>query len=402
MVLAVVLIAVGTWLLTSDDGEAPPSEPAAPTTMTNTTAPREPSARARADEGFEQPDDSLDLRRTRAETRDGGASDGAAGVAAAPVVDDLIRAQLQVWLRDNAETATKRVDEYCEATKKLTKEPSDPPSRSRDAALYMAGRTDWEDGHTGLLHLPDLLTERLRNPPGAWRRFGPEVYAGLDFSWMKELLQFDTWSIATASPLRDVAEVTTYFDAPLPNFVTLQHWSKLRLLKGLHENDLASASLEVRHLADLIGTTNTLVGDMVRVALFGIERGFLEEHGIALVPMMTLSEQQQRRHAAFAGLDFLLPGVDRAVRAKALKCIPNRCSALMESLGTASALKGIVPGLDDHVQWLREQATCDPAMVELTTRLKPMHPGDLLDSLGERSLDDSMQKLLEALDGGVH
>lgn len=171
---------------------------------------------------------------------------------------------------------------------------------------------------------------------------GPDLYAGLDFAWMKELLAFDHWSMMTAGPLRD-GPTQSFMEAPIPNFVTLQNWAKLRLLKGLHEGDLASASLEVRHLAMLCATTGTLVGDMIRLAILGIERGFSEEHQLPNAPALTQAEAQRLRGASFAAVDFLLPGVDPATRTKALKCLPNRCTALVEALGMSASLRELVP-----------------------------------------------------------
>lgn len=402
-VLAVVLIAGGLWLLLSDDEPVSGSDAAnvAPAPSASPAATTSSSAGTReADEELAR---ALELRRARSAMSDGGALDAAVAEFSldAGMLDDLARAQVLAWLRDNAEVAAKRVDEYCKATKGLM-DPRDakPPSRERDAALFMAGRSDWEDGRFGLLHLTPAITERMGNPPGAWRKMGPEIYAGLDFSWMKALLQFETWSLATASPLRDVAEMTNFFEAPIPNYVTLQHWVKLRLLKGLHENDLATASLEVRHLAELIGTNGILVGDMIRIAMFSIERAFYEEHGIPTPPAMTQNEGMRRRHAAFAAMDFLLPGVESGVREKAMKCIPNRCSALMEGMGAAAALRGIAPNASEQLQWLRAQEQCDSELADLAMKSRPMDPKRVLDSVGERSLEKSMNGLLATFDGG--
>jgi hypothetical protein len=213
---------------------------------------------------------------------------------------------------------------------------------------------------------------------------------------MKELPQFDHWSIVTASPLRDVGAARTYADAPLPNFVTLQSWARLRLLKGLHENDLAQASVEVRHLAQLVGTTGSLIGDMIRISMLGIERGFLEEHQLTLAPAMTADEAFRLRHANFAAKDFLLPGVDRAVREKAMKCMPNRCTALTESIGSTAMVRDLVPQAGEHLSWLLEQPQCDPALSQLASRFKPMSAPEVLDGLSANPLEESMRALLDA------
>jgi len=55
--------------------------------------------------------------------------------------------------------------------------------------------------------------------------------------------------------------------------------------------------------------------------MLGIERGVLEEHQLTLAPAMTADEAFRLRHANFAAKDFLLLGVDRAVREKAIDAL---------------------------------------------------------------------------------
>ncbi len=310
------------------------------------------------------------------------------------------REVVQAWIAQNAADAEKYVDRYCEETKALrsNKTFTEPP-RTRDAALFMAGRTDWEGGVVGLLHLPASLTERMSNPPGAWRTMGSESYAGLDFVWMHELLAFDYWSLLATGPLRDHPDVP-FFEAPLPNYVTLQTWSKLRLLKGLREGDLAAASLEVRHLADLIASSGTLLGEMIRVAIHGIERKTWDDAGLVPPdPPLTDAERFEARHAAFAGMYFLYPGVARAVREKALKCVPSRCSALVEAIGASSSLAGLVPSATGDVEWLLAQAPCDPALAAQAAKAPPITAALAMQNFnGERSLEKSMRQLT---DGGL-
>lgn len=80
------------------------------------------------------------------------------------------RTVVERMLKDNATIAEKNVDAYCAATKDLVGE-QEKRTRERDAALYMAGRSDWEGGKLGLLHLASSITQRMANPPapgGAW------------------------------------------------------------------------------------------------------------------------------------------------------------------------------------------------------------------------------------------
>lgn len=286
-------------------------------------------------------------------------------VTAAPSPDDAgsdaARAEaLQAWLRRNAAAAEKHVDRYCAESKKVAAlEGFSPRPRTRDAAIFMAVRVDWENGRIGLLHLPASLTQRMGNPPMSWRQFTPADYAGLDFGWMHELLDYDYWSLSGDGPLKDL-DSASYVDAPIPNYVGLQGWAKLRLLKGRHDGDLVQASVEVRHLGELCGSSGTLIGEMIRLALYGIERGFWEASGLTPPePPPTADEVQRLRQSAFAGLYFLYPGVPRAVRLKALACIPSRCAALTEAIGATAALRDFLPGTEAELQWLLAQEPCD-------------------------------------------
>ncbi len=184
--------------------------------------------------------------------------------------------------------------------------------------------------------------------------------------------------------------------APPPNFVTLQSWVKLRLLKGLHENDLPQASVEVRHLGDLVATTGSLVGDMIRIAFFNIERGFYEEHGLTAPPGLTAHQAHQLRHGDFASRQFLMPGVESAVREKAIKCMPNRCTAMAEAIGTTAMMRKVAPESREHLTWLLQQPQCDPALAELSARFRPLAAKEVMEVLDSHPLEESMRALLDA------
>lgn len=316
--------------------------------------------------------------------------------------DGAIRADetLRRYLAENAAAAEKYVDRYCEVAKSLQdrKALAEPP-RSRDAALYLSSRVDWEGGRIGSLHLPASITDRMGNPPQAWRGAGPELYAGLDFSWMTDLLQFDHWTMLAAGPLRD-DEAVSFFEAPLPNYVTLQNWVKLRLLKGVHDGELESASREVRHLAALCASTGTLVGEMIRVAIYNIERKTWEDVGQP-IPQdgLTADDAFRARHASLGGTYFLYPGVPRAVREKALKCVPTRCSSLLEGIGVTASFRALVPSAQQDLDWLLAQKPCDDALARRLTNVPPVKPELLEQMLGS---EGGIVKSMAALtDGGL-
>jgi hypothetical protein len=321
-----------------------------------------------------------------------------AGLARADGSDDAqARAAVEAWLTRNAALAEKHVDAFCDLSKRLAKTPGlEPPTRERDASAFLAGRADWEDGHTGLLHLPASLTDRMKNPPAAWQRFGPTDYAGLDFTWMRELLAFDHWGLMTAGPLRDGRDLPA-FEQIIPDFVTMLHWAKLRLAKGLNEHDLAQASLEVRHLATICASTSTLVGEMVRLSMLTLEREFFEAQGLPpLDGAITPQTKQHARSAGFAARNFLMSGVAIAVKKKALACSQTRCAAINEAASLLSGLRGAMPRIREDLDWLKEQQPCEPALLERIATSPPLSSVPPFDSMeGEFE-----QQLREMVDGG--
>lgn len=299
--------------------------------------------------------------------------------AGAEAATSLALHRLDEFLEQNAAEATRVVDQYCADTKALrAREEFKPNARQHDAAVFMEGRADWESGRIGLLHLPEPLVVRLKTP--GWQSSGPELYAGLDFSWMKQLLEFDHWSLSAQGPLRD-GRPSTFVDAPLPSYVMLLHWARLRLLKGAHEGELEQATTEVLHLADLCASGGTLIGEMMRASSFhGLVRETWAQAGRA-PPIAPFSEAErgQVRAAAFAGTYLLYPGVPNEVRAKALACIPMRCAALQEALGVAASLRAVRPVSEADAKWLREQQPCDAASADLLLSAPPLEAARLAD-----------------------
>ena len=300
-------------------------------------------------------------------------------------------------LAKNAEAAARNVDRFCELSRRVSKVKAFTPQapKNRDAALYLASRVDWEGGTIGSLHLPKSLTDRMASR--AWVTFKPVDYAGLDFTWMTELLEFDTWSMSKTGPLRDL-KITNFYEAPIPNFVSLQQWSKLRLVKGIAENDLARASLEVRHLADLCGSTTILIGEMIRAAILGIERSLYEGLGQPVPKALpTADEALAFRRTTFASMYFLYPGVPKSVREKAIACSASRCSAITEALSISASARAAAPEAQENLEWLMEQHPCDVALAESISRSPPVNDDALARQVEEAvSLDD-----LLSYDAGV-
>jgi hypothetical protein len=309
-----------------------------------------------------------------------------AGDAAQESERPAARAAVAQWLARNAEAAAKHVDRFCEDSKKLagTHQLTDPP-RTRDAATYLGVRVDWEDGRTGLLHLPDALQQHVRElAPNTWpTALTPSDWRGLDFQWMQALLSYDAWSLSVDGPLHNQDSID-FLTAPIPNFIQLQTWAKLRLAMALTStHDLPQASLEIRHLGDLIASTGSTVGEHIRIVLLRFVRLAWEASGqTSPEPVLSADDEQAARRVSFASPYFLFPGVPRAVREKALACAPVKCSLLMEALGAHTALRDFVPDAQEGIDWVLAQHPCDPGLAAKAATGKALDPETIMKMWG--------------------
>lgn len=97
-----------------------------------------------------------------------------------------------------------------------------------------------------------------------------EELAALDFTWLRDLEGYAYWELTTHPHFEGGGPVDGV-KMPMPDFMTLLTGAKLRLLDGWRRGDLASARAEVRHVAWLMATTETVLGGMCAAAMLGIE-----------------------------------------------------------------------------------------------------------------------------------
>jgi hypothetical protein len=179
---------------------------------------------------------------------------------------------LAALLNENAANADKYLDKFCEGAKKLHADhwAGGEPGTQTDAAAFMAPLMDNEkplDDPPGKLHLSQAFRDRLSGYHQDWPTLiTDQDLAGLDGSWHRALQQFDHWSLFGAGRLRDVAPGNSFED-PIPNYASLLSWTRLRYALALRKGDLAQASSEVLHLANLIRSQALLIGDMIAVVL---------------------------------------------------------------------------------------------------------------------------------------
>lgn len=140
---------------------------------------------------------------------------------------------------------------------------------------------------------------------------------------------------------------------------------------------------------------------MIGVSLFNIERKVWEDLGQPPPEGLPTGDESWRlRHSAFAGTYFLYPGVPRAVREKALKCVPMRCAALIEAIGAAASLRQLAPDAQQDIDWLLAQRPCDPELASRAARSAPVTRDFITQNFmgGPAGIEPSMQSMT---DGGL-
>ncbi len=293
------------------------------------------------------------------------------------------QADVSAYLERNAELAAEHVDRFCKDSRAASKPWPKAPREGRDAAPWMASRVDWttEPTRMGTLHLDDRLIERVEATSSGWAEaLGVGDLAGLDFSWLRELEAYDMWSLASAGPL---AEEPSYelADAPLPSYVQLMAWVKLRFIRALALGDGADASREVRHLSALLHRQGALIPEVVSVKLLELERVAFAVAVARGQDVGGWSPPPDADHAALiklikAGPNFFMPGVAPEVMSKAAACATAPCSALLEA-GAIHAAIGSESPVDTSrgLRTLTDSYGCDPALMAALERLSPTTPG---------------------------
>jgi hypothetical protein len=306
-------------------------------------------------------------------------------------------------LSKNAANADAYVDRLCAESRALRERPAlrDSHTRERDAAAFMAPLIDHEkplDDPPGRLHLPDELRARINSYGPDWTQISDRDLAGLDFSWMSALRQFDHWTVLGAGRLRDVPLGNVYRD-PIPNYVSLMLWSKLRFALGIRRGDSTVASAEVRHLADLIRSQGILLGEMIAVALYKMDARARELAAAAGADVADWGELEadhleRYRRTTFASIFFTFPGVSPATVKKALGCMPSPCVALAEGAGANRSFGAY--GATDNLTLVEEMAAshrCEDALIARAVGSQEVAAGDALEGAAAH-LDERIPNFL--------
>ncbi len=294
---------------------------------------------------------------------------------------------LREALATNAAKAERYIGVLCDDVRELRQKPPfpSPPPWRRDAARFLAPLLDYEkpyDDLEGQLHLPDDLRQRIHSYGNQWLALISDGdLEGLDFEWMSSLTWFDHWSQLGEGPLR-YHSADNPMSFPLPNYSSLMIWAKLRYAAAVRRGDLAKASAEVRHLAELIRSQGWTISEIVAL---GFYRWDAVAHQAAVASGADVSgwvpadlEQLERyKRLSLAAVAFVYPGVNAATARRALDCSPSPCATLIDGAAVNRSLAAFVPA--DHLQLLRELSReygCDGALFERLASGRSIEPSE--------------------------
>ena len=169
----------------------------------------------------------------------------------------------------------------------------DIPTRTRDAGALLNPYIGLDDGTPAVEDVwwSDVKHSRMLNRRTHWSTAPDDIEIG-DLSILKELMAYDHWEAgrlpsddgtahdgrgAYDAYLREVPH-NAYLSIlqPAPNPLALVDLAKFRLQQGLRTGDMLPALQEVRHLARLLHSDETLVHTVMAIALLRFERRAVE------------------------------------------------------------------------------------------------------------------------------
>jgi hypothetical protein len=229
----------------------------------------------------------------------------------------------------------------------------------RDAAPVLNRLVDASDPIEGLTPAwwarkegwPSALFEP--GPVEAWLD-DPALTRDYDLSFLADWRAFDHWDWAAEEPfaghLRGHPQLCAQLH-PIPYVVSFQALARARMAQGYWNGELEVAAWDTEQLALLAASTDTLVGQMVGLAILGIEASVVQRAIVddrlngALVPTWGRDELARAQDALFAvgGLYALDPttpfAAELAARADAL---PGVCAGLGEGSLFWSSMRPVI------------------------------------------------------------
>ena len=250
------------------------------------------------------------------------------------------------------------------------------PLNQRDAGPLLNSRIVWEHTHQQTTPWPELEFPREaekafweeRRKGRGWLEIDPKLFARVNTSWMGALHQFDHWDLLSgdASPMSvHVTQGMHPFAVPMPDYSALNDFARVRLLRGLGQKKMLPALKDVRQLAALVYSSETLISSMVAVGMLNLERAAYEEalrrkilgRGDWAPISPDLSARARRSLYDFQVWIDLVNAPEQAEEILKAPLAPGGLCGALSELGnsawfTRSYLEPRVPLESDHSAWL--------------------------------------------------
>ena len=265
------------------------------------------------------------------------------------------------WLDEakaHEQVTARSIEAFCAAQEVLAREPffqRPVANEPRDAAPVMSAFIGWgdtsEDGGVpvprGSVDVPKAMRPRLGGSVFMDALTDGDL-AAVDTAFVATLHDFDRWELTGGGgPLVGAASWHAA-SAPLPNFVAILDVAKMHLKRGAKEGHLIEAARDVRQLAWLSYSTESLLGGMVGLALLAIERTAWEwagKHDVATTGWTPVPEPttEKAKKVLAAAPAFFNPLSSEATFARAMACDKvTRCAALTEAATVTSGLSAML------------------------------------------------------------
>jgi hypothetical protein len=286
-------------------------------------------------------------------------------------------------------------DRFLEDVRALKNHPFFTQNRGeKNAASFLADKIGWGSGENvkdKKFLIPDEITRKLVGFPDALADEDAvqKAAARLDFSWLKDLRAFGHWEFdGTGSYVS--GERILPWTADLPNFIPLRNWARLHLFNGHfqahgvlateppdergdqgvegrkegEENKESNqkqvffdAVDDVRHLAALCISTETIIGEMMGVAILEEAEKALSLWGPKDAERLATEEDLERmKRSFFAVAAYMSPYSTAQMHAEVIKegaGWPGLCAGATEAtawfLPLVPMLEGRFPGHADRL-----------------------------------------------------
>lgn len=213
-----------------------------------------------------------------------------------------------------------------------------------DASTFLNPLISWAE-KPGLLALAPETKSLFANSKTSFSDIKVDwKQANLDFSWFSSLARFDVWSFDQGGPFFDQGQDYNVLNLPFPDYGELRTWSKLRLLKGRDDKALEPAFKEVRQLAKLMMSQESLLSTMSAISLLKAETQFYaslseEERRTLNWSVISAEDLAAARRYYWAQLSFLDLRLSDSSFQKHASMEPGLCTRVYEALAAAHELR---------------------------------------------------------------